>query len=71
MQNLQKVISVWLPDEKIITLSRFNDGLAVLRRAGSQKQRHITYRSMRPHILAEVMRYIPDVQVIVNPEHIS
>jgi hypothetical protein len=71
MQNLQKVISYWLPDQKVMNLSRYNDGLAVLRRAGSQKQRYIKYRSMRPYILAEVLEYIPDDQVIVNTEHVS
>lgn len=71
MHNLQKVISRWLPDEKIMILSRFGDGLPVLRRAGSQKQRYIKYRDMRPHMLGEAVEYIPDVQVTVNTEHVS
>lgn len=52
-------------------LTRCNDGVAVLRRIGSQKQRFIQYRNMRPHILAEVVEYVPDVQVSVNTEHVS
>jgi hypothetical protein len=65
------VVSHWLPDEKIMMLTRCNDGVAVLRRIGSQKQRFIQYRNMRPHILAEVVEYVPDVQVSVNTEHVS
>jgi hypothetical protein len=60
-----------LPDEKIMILSRSSDGLAILRRAGSQKQRSIKHRNMRPHILAEVADYTPDIEVIVNTEHVS
>jgi hypothetical protein len=60
-----------LPDEKIMTLGQCSDGLAVLRRAGSQKQRHIKHRNIRPYILAEAIDYTPDVEVIVNTEHVS
>lgn len=71
MQNLQKVVSSWLPGEKIMVLSRFGDGLPILRRAGSQKQHDIKYRNMRPYILAEALSHMPDVQVTVNTEHVS
>jgi hypothetical protein len=63
-QNLQKAISCWLPDEKIMILSRSADGLAILRRTGSQKQRSIKHRDIRPHLLAEVADYTPDAEVI-------
>ncbi|KAJ4450047.1 hypothetical protein ANN_01454 [Periplaneta americana] len=59
-QNLQKAISRWLPDEKILTLSRSYDGLTILRRAGSQKQRVVVHRDKRPHLVAEVADYTPD-----------
>jgi hypothetical protein len=65
------MISYWLPDEKIMMLGRINDGVAVLRRIGSQKQRDVKYRNKRPYMLAEAVRYIPDAQVIVNTEHVS
>jgi hypothetical protein len=60
-----------LPDERIMTLSQVSDGLAILRRAGSQKQHYVKHRSIRPHMLAEVVEYTPDVEVIVNTENVS
>jgi hypothetical protein len=63
-QNLQKAISCWLPDEKVMILSRSTDGLAILRRTGSQKQRSVKHRDIRPHLLAEVADYTPDAEVI-------
>jgi pre-rRNA-processing protein TSR1 len=71
MQHLQRVISYWLPDEKIMILSRVGDGLPILRRAGSQKQRDVKYRNTRPYMLAEVAEFIPHVQVNVNTEHVN
>jgi pre-rRNA-processing protein TSR1 len=71
MQNIQKAIASWLPNEKIMTLSRHNDGVAVLRRAGSQKQRYVKHRNMRPYILAEVIDYTADVEVNIVTEHVS
>jgi hypothetical protein len=59
-------MSRWLPDEKIVVLSRSTDGLAILRRAGSQKQRSVKHRSMRPHLLAEIAEYMPDAEVAEN-----
>ncbi|XP_066992121.2 pre-rRNA-processing protein TSR1 homolog [Anabrus simplex] len=60
-QRVQKTISRWLPDEKVLSLESYNDGLAVLRRIGSQKQRSVTQRDRRPHMLAEVVDYAPDM----------
>jgi hypothetical protein len=68
-QNLQKAISYWLPDEKIMILSRSVDGLAILRRTGSQKQRAVKHRDMRPHLLAEIADYTPDAEVITYWAH--
>jgi hypothetical protein len=65
-QNLQKAISHWLPDEKVVVLSQSTDGLAILRRAGSQKQRSVKHSSVRPHLLAEVLAYKPDEEVTEN-----
>jgi len=65
-QNLQKAISHWLPDEKIVVLSQSTDGLAILRRAGSQRQRSVKHSSMRPHLLAEMAAYMPDDEVTEN-----
>jgi hypothetical protein len=55
-----------LPNEKIVILSHSTDGLALLRRAGSQKQRSIKHGSMRPHLLAEMAAYKPDAEVTEN-----
>lgn len=67
-QNLQKALSCWLPDEKIMTLSRSTDGLAILRRTGSQKQRSVNHRDVRPHLFAEIADYTPDAEVIAYRE---
>ncbi|KDR22360.1 pre-rRNA-processing protein TSR1 homolog [Zootermopsis nevadensis] len=61
-QNLQKALSCWLPDEKIMTLSQSTDGLAILRRTGSQKQRSVNHRDVRPHLFAEIADYTPDAE---------
>lgn len=42
-----------MPDEKISTLDKNGDGLALLRKLGSQKQRPLRQRDCRPHILGE------------------
>ncbi|XP_029169697.1 pre-rRNA-processing protein TSR1 homolog [Nylanderia fulva] len=52
-QSVQHAISKWLPDEKVLELDTADDCLNMLRRAGSQKQRSVFYKNMRPHLLAE------------------
>ncbi|XP_012255079.2 pre-rRNA-processing protein TSR1 homolog isoform X2 [Athalia rosae] len=52
-QQVQKLISKWLPDEKVMPLEKTIDALNVLRRLGLQKRRSLSYRDNRPHLLAE------------------
>lgn len=59
-QNVQKLISKWLPEEKVIQLDKSSDGLNLLRRIGNQKRNIIHHREKRPYMLAEEVEYIPD-----------
>ncbi|XP_038210900.1 pre-rRNA-processing protein TSR1 homolog [Zerene cesonia] len=61
-QNVQKLISKWLPDEKIMQLDKNSDGLNVLRRIGNQKRNIIHHREKRPYMLAEEEDYIKDAE---------
>lgn len=61
-QNVQKLISKWLPEEKIMQLDKSSDGLNLLRRIGSQKRNVIHHREKRPYMLAEDVEYIPDAE---------
>lgn len=54
---MQRAVSKWLPDEKVFELDTADDCLNMLRRVGSQKQRNIFYKSIRPHLLAEEISF--------------
>lgn len=58
--NLQKLVSKWLPEEKIMCLDKNTDALNILRKIGNQKRRSVLYRDRRPHMLAENVEYVPD-----------
>lgn len=59
-QNVQKLISKWLPEEKVMQLDKSSDGLNLLRRIGNQKRNIIHHREKRPYMLAEEVEYIAD-----------
>lgn len=61
-QNVQKLISKWLPEEKIMQLDKSSDGLNLLRRIGNQKRNVIHHREKRPYLLAEEVQYVPDTE---------
>ncbi|XP_072940361.1 pre-rRNA-processing protein TSR1 homolog [Epargyreus clarus] len=61
-QNVQKLISKWLPEEKVMQLDKSCDGLNVLRRIGNQKRNIIHHREKRPYMLAEEVEYVPDAE---------
>ncbi|CAG4941214.1 unnamed protein product [Parnassius apollo] len=61
-QNIQKLISKWLPEEKVLQLDKSSDGLIVLRRIGNQKRKIIHHREKRPYMLAEEVEYLPDAE---------
>ncbi|KAI4465355.1 ribosome biogenesis protein [Holotrichia oblita] len=57
-QAIQKQISKWFPDEKVISLEKPGDELNLLRKIGNQKQKAVTYRDRRPHLYAENVEYL-------------
>lgn len=59
-QNVQKLISKWLPEEKIMQLDKNSDGLNLFRRIGNQKRNVIHHREKRPYMLAEEVEYMLD-----------
>lgn len=61
-QNVQKLVSKWLPEEKIMELDKSSDGLNLLRRIGNQKRNIIHHREKRPYLLAEEVQYLPDTE---------
>ncbi|KAG6461883.1 hypothetical protein O3G_MSEX012924 [Manduca sexta] len=61
-QNVQKLVSKWLPDEKVMQLDKSSDGLNVLRRIGNQKRNILHHREKRPYMLAEEVEYVPDAE---------
>ncbi|XP_063973599.1 pre-rRNA-processing protein TSR1 homolog [Diachasmimorpha longicaudata] len=56
-QRAQEIISKWLPDDKVHPLDKPVDALNLLRKAGAQKQRTVTYRNRRPHLIAEKVKF--------------
>ncbi|KAJ0179702.1 hypothetical protein K1T71_004293 [Dendrolimus kikuchii] len=59
-QNVQKLVSKWLPQEKVMQLDKSSDGLNLLRRIGNQKRNIIHHREKRPYLLAEEVEYVPN-----------
>lgn len=59
-QNVQKLISKWLPEEKVMQLDKSSDGLNLLRRIGNQKRNILHHREKRPYMLAEEVEYVPN-----------
>lgn len=61
-QNIQKLISKWLPEEKIFQLDKNSDALNLLRRIGNLKRKYLHYREKRPYLLAEDYEYVSDAE---------
>ncbi|KAF7995100.1 hypothetical protein HCN44_004572 [Aphidius gifuensis] len=59
-QQTQDIITKLIPDEKIIPLDKQTDALNLLRKAGNQKQKNIIFRTKRPYLLAEKVKYTSD-----------
>lgn len=59
-QTVQKIVTQWLPDEKLMVLDKNSDAVNILRRIGEQKRKSVLYRDRRPHLLGEQLEYIPD-----------
>lgn len=56
-QNIQKLISKWLPEEKIYQFDKNSDALNLFRRIGSMKRKYLHHREKRPYMLAEHYEY--------------
>ncbi|CAH1644549.1 unnamed protein product [Spodoptera littoralis] len=64
-QNVQKLVSKWLPEEKVMQLDKSSDGLNLLRRIGNQNViSSITEK--RPYMLAEEVEFVPDSEVHIT-----
>ncbi|XP_025073225.1 pre-rRNA-processing protein TSR1 homolog isoform X2 [Pogonomyrmex barbatus] len=59
-QAVQRAISKWLPEEKVLELDTTADCLNMFRRAGSQKQKNLFYRDIRSYLLAEQVSFESD-----------
>lgn len=59
-RNIQKMVERKFPKEKLLGLDCSQDAILLLRQIGSQKQRNITYRDRRPHLLAETFSFEPN-----------
>lgn len=59
-QNVQKLISKWLPDEKVMQFDKTSDGCNVLRRIGNQKRNVLHHREKRPYMLTESVKFVPN-----------
>ncbi|XP_015176986.1 PREDICTED: pre-rRNA-processing protein TSR1 homolog isoform X2 [Polistes dominula] len=57
-QRVAQSISKCLPEEKVFFLDTPTDSLNVLRRVSTQKQRTVTYRTKRPYLLADELKYV-------------
>ena len=57
---MEREFSRFLPDDKLLPLKNESDGVLLLRKIGSQKQRSITQRDSRPHLIAESVKYVPN-----------
>ncbi|KOX72945.1 Pre-rRNA-processing protein TSR1 like protein [Melipona quadrifasciata] len=55
--HVQSEISKWLPEEKISQLDTPTDAFNVLWRVGTQKQRSVSYKNKRAHLLAEEIKF--------------
>ncbi|XP_030373387.1 pre-rRNA-processing protein TSR1 homolog [Scaptodrosophila lebanonensis] len=59
-QAAQKILSKVLPEEKVMQLDTASEGLNVLRRIGGQKKRIIHNKDNRPHLLSDIVDYVPN-----------
>lgn len=59
-QTVQKIVTQWLPDEKLMVLDKNSDAVNILRRIGEQKRKSVLFRDRRPHLLGEQLEYVPD-----------
>ncbi|XP_046833169.1 pre-rRNA-processing protein TSR1 homolog [Vespa crabro] len=56
-QHVIQTLSKWLPEEKVFHFDKPIDSLNILRRAGTQKQRTVSYKAKRPYLLAEDLKF--------------
>lgn len=61
--SIQKEICQYLPEEKVLTLTSDSDSLLLLRKIGGQKQKSVTQRDRRPHMMAEEIHIVSESEV--------
>ncbi|KAL1498358.1 hypothetical protein ABEB36_009170 [Hypothenemus hampei] len=59
-QSVQKIVTKWLPDEKLLVLDKNIDAINILRKIGNQKRKPVLYRDKRPYLYGEELVYEPD-----------
>jgi hypothetical protein len=64
---MQKMVSKWIPEEKVSQMDNEMDSQVILRRLGSQKRKSIAHRENRSHLIADEVQYIPSAEVIFLP----
>ncbi|XP_059476926.1 pre-rRNA-processing protein TSR1 homolog [Neocloeon triangulifer] len=62
-QNMQKVFSKWLPEEKVSQLDTEMDAQVILRRLGVQKRKIIAQRENRAHLVADEVQFTPGSEI--------
>jgi hypothetical protein len=63
---MQKLVSKWIPEEKVSQMDNEMDAQVILRRLGGQKRKSIAHRMNRSHLIADEVQYIPGVEVICS-----
>ncbi|XP_067129041.1 pre-rRNA-processing protein TSR1 homolog isoform X2 [Centruroides vittatus] len=58
-KNVQNILEKRFPDEKLHSVDSHQEALLLLRFLGSQKQKSLSFRDHRPHMLSEVVSFEP------------
>lgn len=58
-KQAQKNLEKRFPDEKLHVVDTSSDALLILRHIGNQKQRTVTQRDIRPHLIANSFEFVP------------
>lgn len=58
--DVQKRMSKYFPDEKLMVLDKTSDGLNLLRRIGGQKRNEVHNKNNRAHVYSDITEYTED-----------
>ncbi|XP_030747869.1 pre-rRNA-processing protein TSR1 homolog isoform X2 [Sitophilus oryzae] len=65
-QAIQKIVSKYLPEEKLMTLDKYSEGINILRKIGDQKRKSVLYRDRRPYLYGEEIEFVPESEGAVG-----